>query len=122
MLSNFVEGGVPASKINLGLEPGEQLHEATWEGMATDHEVAKLIQSGGYAGAMLWGINPSDKWTPKAATWCPAVANMLSNTLKPKDRFEHLYAAPHKYTKAEPKTGWLPKVGLGFGFGFTLLR
>jgi len=30
--------------------------------------VAKLIQSGGYAGAMLWGINPSDKWTPKAAT------------------------------------------------------
>ena len=72
--------------------------------------MAKLIQSGGYAGAMLWGINPSDKWTPKAATWCPAVANMLSNTLKPKDRFEHLYAAPHKYTKADPKTGWLPKV------------
>jgi hypothetical protein len=43
VLSNFVEGGVPASKINLGLEPGEQLHEATWEGMTTDHEVAKLI-------------------------------------------------------------------------------
>ena len=43
VLSNFVEGGVPASKINLGLEPGEQLHEATWEGMATDHEVAALI-------------------------------------------------------------------------------
>ena len=43
VLSNFVAGGVPASKINLGLEPGEQLHEATWEGMATDHEVATLI-------------------------------------------------------------------------------
>jgi hypothetical protein len=115
ILSNFVEGGIPASKINLGLEPGEQLHEAIWEGMTTDHEVGMFIEKGGYAGAMLWGINPSDKFSPKAANWCPAVANMLSNLLKPQDRFEHLYAAPHKYTKADPKTGWLPKVAAHLG-------
>ena len=64
---------------------------------------------------MLWGINPSGKFSPRAATFCPAVANMLSNLLKPKDRFEHLYAAPHKYTKADPKTGCLPKVAAHLG-------
>jgi hypothetical protein len=110
ILQNFVDQGVPASKINLGFEPGEQLHEATWEGATVDEEMANVVKKGRYAGCMVWAVNPSSQWNPKAHKHCPAVAEVLSRVLRPDDRFRHLYASTHKYTKVDPATGWLPEV------------
>lgn len=110
ILGNFVAQGVPASKINLGFEPGEQLHEASWEGKTVDREMAKIVRDGHYAGCMVWAVNPSSQWNPKAFKHCPEVAEVLSSVLSPVDRFKHLYKGTHEYTKADPATGWLPKV------------
>jgi GH18 family chitinase len=110
ILDNFVSGGVSKEKINLGFEPGNQLHEATWEGKGTDLEMAKYIKEEGFSGVMVWAVNPAEEWTPKSYKACPETAAMLKKTLEPSDRFKHLYEAPHTYTKCDPKTGWRPKV------------
>ena len=42
---NFVEiGNVPASKINIGFEPGEQAAGGVWEGQAVDEDMAREIK------------------------------------------------------------------------------
>merc|ERR1712159_702877 len=64
VLSNFATyGKVPASKINMGFEPGEQSGAGVWEGEALDEAVATAIknkQTGDHTGGGVaeWAINP----------------------------------------------------------------
>ena len=106
ILLNFVAQSVPAEKINMGFEPGEQAAGGKWQGKAVDKAAAKLVKQGGYGGCMIWGANPDPVSTPAGRKYCPEVAKDFAEILKPTFRFGH---AP-KYTKADPATGWLPSV------------
>ena len=106
ILENFVAHGVPAEKINMGFEPGEQAAGGEWQGKAVDNDAARLVRDGGYGGCMIWGANPSQVTNPIGRKACPEVAKDMAEILKPAYRFG---PAP-KYTKVDHATGWLKSV------------
>ena len=105
ILENFVSlGKVPASKINMGFEPGEQAAGGMWEGEAIDEATAQFVKAGGYGGCMIWAANPSLTTNPKGATLCPKLAESLSKILSP----TYAWGVPGKWTKCDPNTGMWP--------------
>jgi len=106
ILQNFVAHGVPAEKINMGFEPGEQAAGGEWQGRAVDNAAARLVRDGGYGGCMIWGANPSQVTNPIGRKACPEAAKDFAEILKPVFRFG---AAP-KYTKVDHATGWLKSI------------
>ena len=106
VLENFVTQQVPAEKINLGFEPGEQAAGGKWQGKAVDKAAAKLVKEGGFGGCMIWGANPDPVSQPLGRKHCPEVAAEFAEILKPSFRFGR---AP-TYTKVERNTGWLPSI------------
>ncbi len=56
IFNNFVGGGVPAGKISMGLEPGNQAAGGIWEGCAMDKDIIEYVSSKG-GGVMFWAIN-----------------------------------------------------------------
>lgn len=88
ILNNFHNaGGVPAKKLNIGFEPGEQGGGGSWEGQAADISTVDLVRNGEWGGAMIWGINPDKKDQPKAyqlqAGFVAAVASHLQAPMWP---------------------------------------
>jgi hypothetical protein len=104
ILDNFAKyGKIPASKINLGFEPGPQAAGGKWEGQAVDEAITKQIASKRIAGgAALWAVNPTpDKWN--ASVYCPETAEALRRILKP----SFAYGSAPNYTKCT-MGGWWP--------------
>lgn len=105
VLTNFVTlGKVPASKINVGFEPGEQAAGGVWEGMAYDEEVATYVAQNDFGGCMIWAVNPSPATNPQGAVLAPQLANNLNTILKPSWR----WGPTPTYTKCNPTSGWWP--------------
>jgi len=108
VLSNFATyGKVPASKINMGFEPGEQSGAGVWEGEAHDEAVATAIknkQTGDHTGGGVaeWAINPNSVQAPSASVLAPKQAKSMNAILQPPWPFG---AAP-KYTKCGPDGMW----------------
>merc|ERR1711907_503789 len=108
VLSNFAKyGNVPASKINMGFEPGEQSGAGVWEGEALDEEVATAIknkQTGDRTGGGVaeWAINPNSVQAPKASVMAPKQAQAMNKILNPPWPFG---TAP-TYTKCGPDGMW----------------
>jgi len=113
ILRNFVEiGNVPASKINIGFEPGEQAAGGVWEGQAVDEDMAREIKQQGEGGCMIWAVNPNPQVDPDASTECPKMAQALKTILSP----TYAYGAVPQYTKCDPNTGFWPETeSLDFG-------
>merc|ERR1711976_539911 len=61
ILQNFVNiGKVPAEKINMGFEAGEQAGGGVWEGQEADETTAREIKSHKTAGgSAIWAVNPN---------------------------------------------------------------
>jgi len=110
---NFVEiGNVPASKINIGFEPGEQAAGGVWEGQTVDEDMAREIKQQGEGGCMIWAVNPNPQVDPDASTECPKMAQALKTILSP----TFAYGAVPQYTKCDPNTGFWPETeSLDFG-------
>ena len=110
---NFVEiGYVPASKINIGFEPGEQAAGGVWEGQAVDEDMAREIKQQGEGGCMIWAVNPNPQVDPDASTECPKMAQALKTILSS----TYAYGAVPQYTKCDPNTGFWPETeSLDFG-------
>jgi len=104
IISNFVEqGGVPARKINMGFEAGEQAAGGIWEGLDEDKEAGQMIVDRNSGGGMVWAINPDPSQHPEAATQCPILADALAEILKP----EYAWGPAPTYTKCDSQ-GWWP--------------
>lgn len=52
-------GNVSKMKLNIGFEPGKQSGGGHWEGQERDLQAVDYVNSNGYGGAMIWGVNPS---------------------------------------------------------------
>jgi len=104
ILDNFAKyGKVPASKINMGFEPGSQAGGGGWEGEALDEASAREIKNKGTAGgAALWAINPDPTQHPKAAPACAAQAKAMNTILQPVWAFGKV----PKYTKCGKDGMW----------------
>jgi hypothetical protein len=108
VLDNFWKyGGVHASKINMGFEPGEQSGAGVWEGEALDEQVATAIknkQTGDHTGGGVaeWAVNPNSVQAPKASVEAPKQAQAMNKILNPPWPFG---TAP-KYTKCGPDGMW----------------
>eukprot|EP01063_Lacrimia_lanifica_P013353 TRINITY_DN199_c0_g1_i1.p1 TRINITY_DN199_c0_g1~~TRINITY_DN199_c0_g1_i1.p1 ORF type:complete len:452 (+),score=241.91 TRINITY_DN199_c0_g1_i1:51-1406(+) len=103
IMVNFLElGKVPADKINIGFEPGEQAAGGIWEGLEEDTKTAHWVKENGIQGAFVWAVNPSPTTNPQGQTLCPQVAEMLNGVLQPTWRFGK---AP-TFTKCNPSTGY----------------
>jgi len=101
ILNNFKEfGPMPANKITMGFEPGDQNAGGVWEGLDTDVNTMKFVKSNSYGGIMVWSINEN---TPNSAKWCPVVAQNAYQILQP----TWPYGTQPVYTKCDPKTGWI---------------
>merc|ERR1719247_2321572 len=108
ILDNFAKyGKVPASKINMGFEPGEQSGAGVWEGEALDEAVAKAIknkETGDHTGGGVaeWAINPNSVQAPSASVQAPKQAKAMAAILNPPWPFG---TAP-TYTKCGPDGMW----------------
>ena len=67
---------MPASKLYLGFEPGEQAGGGAWEGQDADLKWAADAKAAGLAGTFVWAINPD------AGSAGAAAAPKLAATLK----------------------------------------
>jgi len=104
ILSNFHNiGGVPAEKINLGFEPGEQAGGGSWEGQdvdeATVHDIKGKRTAGG---AAIWAVNPNSAQHPDASRLCPQVARSFNGILSPTFAFDKVPS----YTKCGSDGYW----------------
>lgn len=105
ILDNFVKlGQVPASKINMGFEPGEQNAGGKWEGQEVDEQVARYVKQNQFGGCMIWAANPSCTQTPVGCKACPATATSLNTILEP----TYAWGPAPTYTKCDPSSGWWP--------------
>eukprot|EP01123_Difflugia_compressa_P000488 TRINITY_DN10568_c0_g1_i1.p1 TRINITY_DN10568_c0_g1~~TRINITY_DN10568_c0_g1_i1.p1 ORF type:complete len:446 (-),score=92.15 TRINITY_DN10568_c0_g1_i1:88-1425(-) len=101
ILNNFqVFGPVPAQKLVIGFEPGDQYAGGVWEGLETDVNTIKYVSTNGYGGAMIWAVNPE---STNSANWCPQVAQNAFQILDP----SYPYGKTPVYTKCDPSTGWI---------------
>ena len=102
--SNFVAGGVPASKLYLGFEPGEQAGGGAWEGQDADLKWAADAKAAGLAGTFVWAINPD------AGSAGAAAAPKLAAALKQATGagWPARFGPPPTYSKVDAATGWLP--------------
>lgn len=75
-------GKVPKMKLNIGFEPGEQASGETWEGEERDIKAVDYINSNGYGGAMIWGVNPDKKDDPHSYKITPGFVKNVSAQLK----------------------------------------
>jgi len=100
ILLNFVAGGVPSEKINIGFEPGKQAASGIWEGLEYDVGITKFVKDNNYGGSMIWAINDGDN-----TRLDEELANALSLIIPP----EYPSTPIPKYTKVDPRTGYLPK-------------
>jgi hypothetical protein len=105
ILLNFAQlGNVPASKINMGLEPGEQYAGGHWEGEATDKTTGQWVKDNKFGGIMIWAVNPSPKQAPAGSVQCPKIAGEMQDILSP----TFAWGPAPTYSKVDPSTGWLP--------------
>jgi len=104
VLENFVKyGNVPAWKLNMGFEPGEQSGAGVWEGAALDNATAQEIKRQGIAGGVAqWAVNPSAQQHPKAAELSQSQARAMNEILKP----VFAYGPAPKYTKCGKDGLW----------------
>ena len=102
--SNFIAGGVPASKLYLGFEPGEQAGGGAWEGQDADLKWAADAKAAGLAGTFVWAINPD------AGSAGAAAAPKLAAALKQATGagWPARFGPPPTYSKVDAATGWLP--------------
>jgi len=100
ILLNFVDGGVPSEKINIGFEPGTQAASGIWEGLEYDVGITKFVKDNNYGGSMIWAINDG-----KNTALDKQLASALSEIIPP----EYPSNPIPTYTKVDPKTGYLPK-------------
>jgi GH18 family chitinase len=101
ILNNFKEfAPMPAEKITMGFEPGDQNAGGVWEGLQKDVDTMKFIHTNGYGGSMIWAINAA---TTNAAHWCPIVAQNANQILSP----PWPYGKSPVYTKCDASTGWI---------------
>merc|ERR1719427_1190480 len=100
ILLNFVDGGVPAEKINIGFEPGTQAASGIWEGLEYDVGITQYVKDNNYGGAMIWAINEQKNWDLDKE-----LIDALSEVIPP---VYPSYPIP-TYTKVDPSTGYLPK-------------
>lgn len=105
ILTNFHEhGGIPAEKLNIGFEPGEQGGGGTWEGQQADLKAVDLVNRGKWGGAMIWGVNPDKSDQPQAykleAGFVDAVASRLQAPAWP-------WGSAPRYT---PLSGTVPEM------------
>jgi hypothetical protein len=100
ILLNFVAGGVPSEKINIGFEPGKQAAEGIWEGLTYDVGVTKFVKDNNYGGSMVWAINDEAN-----SRLDKELIDALSQVIPP------VYPSSPipTYTKVDPNTGYLPK-------------
>lgn len=104
ILDNFVRiGHVPANKINMGFEAGEQSGGGVWEGQAADELTARAIKAKGMAGgSAIWAVNPNSAQHPRAAGACPRLAKSLRQILQPTFAFDKV----PKYTRCGSDGFW----------------
>jgi len=100
ILENFVAGGVPSEKINIGFEPGTQAASGVWEGLDYDVALTKFVKENNFGGSMIWAINDG-----KNSNLDNQLAGALSEIIPP----EYPSTPVLKYTKVDPSTGYLPK-------------
>jgi len=100
IMLNFVDGGVPKEKINIGFEPGKQAASGIWEGLEYDVGITKFVKENNYGGSMIWAINDEDN-----AKLDAELANALCQVIPP----EYPGSPVPSYTKVDPSTGYLPK-------------
>jgi len=100
ILLNFVDGGVPSEKINIGFEPGTQAASGVWEGLEYDVGLTKFVKDNNYGGSMVWAINDGNN-----ARLDKELIDALSQVIPP------VYPSSPipTYTKVDPSTGYLPK-------------
>jgi len=100
ILLNFVDGGVPSEKINIGFEPGKQAASGVWEGLEYDVGITKFVKDNNYGGAMVWAINDGNN-----AALDKELIDALSEVIPP------VYPSSPipTYTKVDPNTGYLPE-------------
>jgi len=104
ILNNFVKyGQVPASKINMGFEPGEQSGAGVWEGEAMDEAVAHQINQQHIAGGVaIWAVNPGSVQHPEASRLAPIEAKSMKGILKP----SYAFGPAPNYTKCGADGMW----------------
>jgi len=100
ILLNFVDGGVPSEKINIGFEPGSQAASGVWEGLEYDVGITKFVRDNNYGGSMIWAINDGAN-----SALDSELAAALANIIPP----EYPGDTVPTYTKVDPTTGYLPK-------------
>jgi len=100
ILLNFVAGGVPAEKINIGFEPGTQAADGHWEGLEYDVALTKFVKENNFGGSMIWAINNGAN-TPLDNE----LAEALSKIIPP----VYPGSPVPSYTKVDSTTGYLPK-------------
>lgn len=97
ILSNFVTfGKIPASKINIGFEPGNQADHGKWEGETMDDVVAKgIAQNHNGGGVAVWAINPAPSKINNKSTECANAAKALNQIIQP----TYAFGAAPNFTK-----------------------
>jgi len=100
ILLNFVDGGVPSEKINIGFEPGTQAASGVWEGLDYDVGITKFVKDNNYGGSMIWAVNDGDN-TALDSELAAALAEVIPPV--------YPGSPVPTYTKVDPTTGYLPK-------------
>jgi len=98
ILLNFVDGGVPSEKINIGFEPGIQAASGVWEGLEYDVGITQYVKDNNYGGAMIWAINEEKNWDldkELVDALCQIIPPVYPSSPIP------------TYTKVDPNTGYL---------------
>ena len=105
--NNFVDGGVDASKLLLGFEPGSQNGGGAWEGQAADLAWAAHAREAQLGGTFIWALDP-DPGSPAAAA-APKLAAALATATGA--QWPARFGPRPTFTKCDPTTGWLPSAG-----------
>jgi hypothetical protein len=95
---------VPASKVVIGFEPGEQAAGGIWEGNATDLSTVEWLGRNNFGGAFLWALNVDPASNPDGAKFTPELASAIQKILRP----GWPYGKAPAYSKVDPSTGWAP--------------